>query len=40
MEKDCLIAHGAVLTLKITKTGNGLAYAGAILQIDYYDYNA
>ncbi len=29
-----------VLTLKVTKTGNGLAYAGAVLEIDYYDYNA
>lgn len=33
-------AAGDVLTLKVTKTGNGLAYAGAMLQIDYYDYNA
>lgn len=29
-----------VLTLKVTKTGNGLAYAGAVIEIDYYDYNA
>ena len=34
------VAAAAVLTLKVTKTGNGLAYAGAVLQIDYYDYNA
>lgn len=34
------IAAGSTLTLKVTKTGNGLAYAGAIIQIEYYDYNA
>lgn len=34
------VAAGATLTLDITKTGNGLALAGAILQIEYYDYNA
>ena len=34
------VAAAAVLTLKVTKTGNGLAYAGAVIQIDYYDYNA
>lgn len=33
------VAADAVLTLKVTKTGNGLAYAGAVLQIDYQDYN-
>lgn len=33
------VAADAVLTLKVTKTGNGLAYAGAIIQIDYYDVN-
>jgi len=33
------VAAGAVLTLQVTKTGNGLAYAGAVLQIDYQDYN-
>lgn len=35
-----LIAADDVLTLKCTKTGNGLAYAGAVIEIDYYDYNA
>lgn len=34
------VAAGDTLTLDITKTGNGLALAGAILQIEYYDYNA
>ncbi len=34
------VAAGATLTLDITKTGNGLALAGAILQIEYYDYGA
>lgn len=33
------VAADAVLTLKVTKTGSGLAYAGAIIQIDYYDVN-
>lgn len=33
------VAADAVLTMTVTKTGNGLAYAGAVLQIDYYDYN-
>ena len=33
------VAADAVLTLKVTKTGNGLAYAGAVIEIDYYDYN-
>lgn len=32
------VAAGAALTLQVTKTGNGLAYAGAVLQIDYQDY--
>lgn len=32
-------AAGDTLSFKITKTGNGLALAGAILQIEYYDYN-
>ena len=35
-----LVAAGDTLSLKVTKTGNGLALAGAILQIEYYDYNA
>jgi hypothetical protein len=35
-----ILAAADTLTLKITKTGNGLAYAGAILQIEYYDYDA
>jgi len=33
------VAADNVLTLKVTKTGSGLAYAGAILQIEYIDYN-
>ena len=33
-------AAGDVLTLDVTKTGNGLAYAGVVIEIDYYDYNA
>jgi hypothetical protein len=37
---NCFPAAGDVLTLKVTKTGNGLAYAGAVLEIDYYDYTA
>jgi len=35
---ECAAAD--VLTLTCTKTGNGLAYAGVNIQIDYYDYNA
>lgn len=35
---ECAAAD--VLTLTCTKTGNGLAYAGVIIEIDYYDYNA
>jgi hypothetical protein len=35
-----ILAAGDTLSLKVTKTGNGLALAGAILQIEYYDYNA
>ena len=34
------IAAGSSLSLKSTKTGNGLALAGAVIQIEYYDYNA
>ena len=34
------VAAAAVLTLKTTKTGNGLALAGANIQIEYYDYDA
>jgi hypothetical protein len=37
---NCYPAAGDTLTLKVTKTGNGLAYAGAVLQIEYVDYNA
>lgn len=39
-EANCYPAAGDILTLKVTKTGNGLAYAGAVIEIDYYDYNA
>lgn len=35
-----ILAADDTLSLKVTKTGNGLALAGAILQIEYYDYNA
>ena len=28
------------LQFEVTKTGNGLALSGAVLQIDYYEYNA
>ena len=35
-----LVAAGDTLSLKVTKTGNGLALAGAILQIEYLDYQA
>lgn len=37
---SCYPAAGDILTLKVTKTGTGLAYAGAVIEIDYYDYNA
>lgn len=29
------VAAGGVLTLKVTKTGNGLAFPGAVVQIEY-----
>jgi len=32
-------AAADVLQFEVTKTGNGLALAGAYIQIDYYDYN-
>jgi hypothetical protein len=35
-----ILAADDTLSLKVTKTGNGLALAGAVLQIEYYDYNA
>jgi hypothetical protein len=35
-----ILAAGDTLSLKVTKTGNGLAMAGVNLQIEYYDYNA
>ena len=35
-----ILAAADTLSLKVTKTGNGLALAGAILQIEYYDYDA
>ena len=34
------VAKDDVLTMTVTKTGNGLAYAGAVLQIEYEDMNA
>ena len=34
------LAAGDVLTLTSVKTGNGLAVVAAVIQIDYYDYNA
>ena len=37
---NCSPAAGDTLSLKVTKTGSGLAYAGAVIEIDYYDYNA
>lgn len=33
------IAATGTLSLKITKTGNGLAVSGAVIQIEYYDIN-
>ena len=33
---ECDVAADSTLTLKVTKTGNGLAYAGAIIQVEYY----
>jgi len=33
------VAKDALLTLEFTKVGNGLAWAGANVEIDYYDYN-
>lgn len=35
-----ILAAGDTLSLKVTKTGNGLAMAGVNIQIEYYDYNA
>ena len=32
-------AAADVLQFEVVKTGNGLALAGAYIQIDYYDYN-
>jgi hypothetical protein len=34
------LAAGDLLTLASAKTGNGLAVVAAVIQIDYYDYNA
>lgn len=34
--QETSVAAGDVLTLKVTKTGNGLAFLGAILEVDYY----
>jgi len=35
-----ILAAGDTLSLKVTKTGNGLAMAGVNMQIEYYDYDA
>ena len=35
-----LLAAGDILKLTSVKTGNGLAVVAAIIEIDYYDYNA
>jgi hypothetical protein len=35
-----LVAAGDTLSFKVTKTGNGLALAGACLQIEYLEYQA
>lgn len=34
------LAAGDLLTLTSVKTGNGLAVVAAVIEIDYYDYNA
>jgi hypothetical protein len=34
------VAAGSVLTLKSTKTGNGLAMTGVAIEISYYDYDS
>lgn len=35
-----ILAAGETLSLNVTKTGNGLALAGAVMQIEYYDYDS
>jgi len=35
-----ILAAGDTLSLKVTKTGNGLAMAGVVMQIEYYDYDS